>query len=193
MLDFLKGHIRISQPNPNEIAEKTEKVEKAAEMQLSKLMQDFLREKEASNITTSTVLFHQVCCEDFVECVGDMPATEVNKAVVRKYLEMQKQLPAQRKKNPRYAKKTIEQILKMEGRLPETRYFFQKSAPEQNIKSIEYHKSELKEEIQRSDIQLWWSRARKLRKTEETNERLDLVLEILLSEQMERRLVYWLI
>ena len=58
-----------SQPNPNEIAEKTEKVEKAAEMQLSKLMQDFLREKEASNITKSTVLFHQVCCEDFVECV----------------------------------------------------------------------------------------------------------------------------
>ena len=78
----------------------------------------------------------------------------------------------------------------MEGRLPETRYFFQKSAAEQNIKSIEYHKNELKEEIQRSDIQLWWSRARKLRKTEETSERLDLVLEILLSEQMERRLVY---
>ncbi|MGA0860444.1 MAG: tyrosine-type recombinase/integrase, partial [bacterium] len=109
-----------SQPNPNKIAEKTEKVEKAAEMQLSKLMQDFLREKEASNITTSTVLFHQVCCEDFVECVGDMPVTEVNKAVVRKYLEMQKQLPAQRKKNPRYAKKTIEQILKMKGVEPQS-------------------------------------------------------------------------
>ncbi|MDG2198114.1 MAG: hypothetical protein P8O70_14785, partial [SAR324 cluster bacterium] len=89
-----------SQPNPNEIAEKTEKVEKAAEMQLSKLMQDFIREKEASNITKSTVLFHQVCCEDFLECVGDMSATEVNKAVVRKYLEMQKKLPSQRKKNP---------------------------------------------------------------------------------------------
>ena len=81
-------------------------------------------------------------------------------------------------------------VSEMEGRVPENRYFFQKSASEQNIKSIEYHKSELKEEIQRSDIQLWWSRARKLRKTEETNERLDLVLEILLSEQMERRLVY---
>jgi hypothetical protein len=78
----------------------------------------------------------------------------------------------------------------MKGRAPETHYFFQKSAAEQNIKSIEYHKSELKEDISRSDIQLWWSRARKLRKTEETNERLDLVLEILLSEQMERRLVY---
>ena len=81
-------------------------------------------------------------------------------------------------------------VSEMEGRLPETRYFFQKSAAEQNIKSIEYHKNELKEDISRSDIQLWWSRARKLRKTEETNERLDLVLEILLSEQMERRLVY---
>jgi len=75
-------------------------------------------------------------------------------------------------------------VSEMEGRVPENRYFFQKSAAEQNIKSIEYHKNELKEEIQRSDIQLWWSRARKLRKTEETNERLDLVLEILLSEQM---------
>ena len=74
--------------------------------------------------------------------------------------------------------------------MPETRYFFQKSASEQNIKSIEYHKSELKEEIQRSDVSIWWNRARKLHKTEETNERLDLVLEILLSEQMERRLVY---
>ncbi len=50
-----------------------------------------------------------------MECVGDMPVTEVNKAVVRKYLEMQKKLPAQRKKNPRYAKKTIEQILKMKS------------------------------------------------------------------------------
>jgi len=80
-------------------------------------------------------------------------------------------------------------VIEMQGRLPETRYFFQKSAAEQKIKSIEYHKSELKEDISRSDIQLWWSRARKLRKTEETNERLDLVLEILLSEQMERRLV----
>ncbi|HBM53853.1 MAG TPA: hypothetical protein DDZ97_12210 [Deltaproteobacteria bacterium] len=81
-------------------------------------------------------------------------------------------------------------VSEMEGRMPETRYFFQKSAAEQKIKSIEYHKSELKEDISRSDIQLWWSRARKLRKTEETNKRLDLVLEILLSEQMERRLVY---
>ena len=81
-------------------------------------------------------------------------------------------------------------VNEMKGRLPENCYFFQKSAAEQNIKSIEYHKSELKEDISRSDIQLWWSRARKLRKTEETNERLDLVLEILLSEQMERRLVY---
>jgi len=81
-------------------------------------------------------------------------------------------------------------VSEMEGRVPENRYFFQKSAAEQNIKSIEYHKNELKEDISRSDIQLWWSRARKLRKTEETNERLDLVLEILLSEQMERRLVY---
>ena len=80
-------------------------------------------------------------------------------------------------------------VSEMEGRMPETRYFFQKSAAEQKIKSIEYHKSELKEDISRSDIQLWWSRARKLRKTEETNKRLDLVLEILLSEQMERRLV----
>jgi hypothetical protein len=42
----------------------------------------------------------------------------------------------------------------MEGRVPENRYFFQKSASEQNIKSIEYHKSELKEEIQRSDASL---------------------------------------
>ena len=74
--------------------------------------------------------------------------------------------------------------------MPETRYFFQKSAAGQNIKSIEYHKSELKEDISRSDVSLWWSRARKLRKTEETNQRLDLVLEILLSEQIERRLVY---
>ena len=74
--------------------------------------------------------------------------------------------------------------------MPENRYFFQKSAAEQKIKSIEYHKNELKEDISRSDISLWWSRAGKLRKTEETNERLDLVLEILLSEQMERRLVY---
>ena len=81
-------------------------------------------------------------------------------------------------------------VREMEGRMPETRYFFQKSAAERNIKSIEYHKSELKEGISRSDISLWWSRARKLRKTEETNERLDLVLEILLSEQIERRLVY---
>jgi hypothetical protein len=81
-------------------------------------------------------------------------------------------------------------VSEMEGRVPENRYFFQKSAAEQNIKSIEYHKSEMKEDISLSDIQLWWSRARKLRKTEETNERLDLVLEILLSEQMERRLVY---
>ena len=81
-------------------------------------------------------------------------------------------------------------VSEMEGSIPETRYFFQKSAAEQKIKSIEYHKSELKEDISRSDIQLWWSRARKLRKTEETNKRLDLVLEILLSEQMERRLVY---
>jgi hypothetical protein len=80
-------------------------------------------------------------------------------------------------------------VREMEGRLPENRYFFQKSAAERNIKSIEYHKNELKEDISRSDISLWWSRARKLRKTEETNERLDLVLEILLSEQMERRLV----
>ena len=81
-------------------------------------------------------------------------------------------------------------VSEMEGSIPETRYFFQKSAAEQKIKSIEYHKSELKEDISRSDIQLWWSKARKLRKTEETNERLDLVLEILLSKQMERRLVY---
>ena len=81
-------------------------------------------------------------------------------------------------------------VNEMEGRLPETRYFFQKSAAERYIKSIEYHKNELKEDISRSDISLWWSRARKLRKTEETNERLDLVLEILLSEQMERRLMY---
>ena len=81
-------------------------------------------------------------------------------------------------------------VSEMGGSIPETRYFFQKSAAEQKIKSIEYHKSELKEDISRSDIQLWWSRARKLRKTEETNKRLDLVLEILLSEQMERRLVY---
>jgi len=81
-------------------------------------------------------------------------------------------------------------VSEMQNRLPETRYIFQKSAAERNIKSIEYHKSELKEDISRSDIQLWWSRARKLRKTEETNKRLDLVLEILLSEQMERRLVY---
>ena len=81
-------------------------------------------------------------------------------------------------------------VSEMEGRLPENRYFFQRSAAERNIKSIEYHKSELKEDISRSDVSLWWSRARKLRKTEETNESLDLVLEILLSEQMERRLVY---
>jgi len=81
-------------------------------------------------------------------------------------------------------------VIEMKGRLPETRYFFQKSAAERNIKSIEYHKNELKEEIHRGDVSLWWSRARNLRKTEKTNERLDLVLEILLSEQMERRLVY---
>ena len=81
-------------------------------------------------------------------------------------------------------------VIEMEGRLPENRYFFQKSAAERNIKSIEYHKNELKEEIHRGDVSLWWSRARNLRKTEKTNERLDLVLEILLSEQMERRLVY---
>ena len=81
-------------------------------------------------------------------------------------------------------------VIEMKGRLPETRYFFQKSAAERNIKSIEYHKNELKEEIHRGDVSLWWSRARNLRKTEKTNERLDLVLEILLSVQMERRLVY---
>ena len=97
------------QSNPNE-----------ADILLSKLMKDFLKEKEASNITKSTVLFHQVCCEDFLECVGDMLATEVNKAVVRKYLEMQKKLPSQRKKNPRYAKKTIEQILKMKSVEPQS-------------------------------------------------------------------------
>ena len=56
-----------------------------------------------------------------------------------------------------------------------------------NLSSL---KNELKEEIHRGDVSLWWSRARNLRKTEKTNERLDLVLEILLSEQMERRLVY---
>ena len=81
-------------------------------------------------------------------------------------------------------------VHEMEGRLPETRYFFQKSAAERNIKSIEYHKKELKEDIHQGDISLWWNRARSLRKTEKTNERLDLVLEILLSEQMERRLVF---
>ena len=81
-------------------------------------------------------------------------------------------------------------VSEMEGRLPETRYFFQKSAAERNIKSIEYYKKELKEDIHQGDISLWWSRARSLRKTEKTNERLDLVLEILLSEQMERRLVF---
>ena len=81
-------------------------------------------------------------------------------------------------------------VREMEGRLPETRYFFQKSAAERNIKSIEYHKKELKEDIHQGDISLWWNRARSLRKTEKTNERLDLVLEILLSEQMERRLVF---
>ena len=35
-------------------------------------------------------------------------------------------------------------VSEMKGRLPETRYFFQKSAAERNIKSIEYHKNELK-------------------------------------------------
>ena len=40
--------------------------------------------------------------------------------MVRKYLEMQKKLPAQRKKNPRYAKKTIEQILKMKSVEPQS-------------------------------------------------------------------------
>ena len=37
-------------------------------------------------------------------------------------------------------------VIEMKGRLPETRYFFQKSAAERNIKSIEFNKNELKEE-----------------------------------------------
>ena len=37
---------------------------------------------------------------------------------------------------------------------PETSYFFQKSAAERNIKSIEYCKNELKEDVHRADIAL---------------------------------------
>ena len=59
----------------------------------------------------------------FLECTRDMSATEVNKAVVhksKKYLEIQKKLPAQRNKNLRYTRKTIEQIFKMKSVEPQS-------------------------------------------------------------------------
>ena len=42
----------------------------------------------------------------------------------------------------------------MEREIPEASYFFQKSAAKCNIKSIEYRKNELKEDVHRADIAL---------------------------------------
>mgnify|MGYP000013066963 FL=1 len=90
------------------------------DLRLSKLFKEFVEEKKQSGIRNQTLLFHQVCCQDFIECVGDLSLVEVNKSVVRNYLEIQKNLPPQRKKNPRYREKSIKQILQMKHVEPQS-------------------------------------------------------------------------
>lgn len=74
-------------------------------------------------------------------------------------------------------------------RLPRTDYFFQNSAPAP-IKRVEYHdhkklKEGLDEDIGHSALQYYQSRYRSLKHREDIKEKLNLIIELLLTDQRD--------
>ena len=77
------------------------------------------------------------------------------------------------------------------NRIPITNYFFQNSNP-RPVKKIEYHdekiKEDIDEDIHRSALLYYQSKYRALKNKDATNEKLNLILEILFSDMNNSKL-----
>ena len=56
-----------------------------------------------------------------IEIVGDLPVKTITKDIVISYINIQKKLPINRNKNPKYRGLTVEEILNLKGVKPKSR------------------------------------------------------------------------
>jgi len=87
---------------------------------LSKMTKEFLEERDGV-VGDKLHSEYKSIFEDLKEIIGDIPVKTITKEGVISYTNIQKKLPINRKKNPKYRDLTLEEILKLKNVTPQSR------------------------------------------------------------------------
>ncbi len=89
-------------------------------IKLSKLTDEFIDEKDGT-VGDKLLSEYKSVFEELIEIVGDLPVKTITKDIVISYINIQKKLPINRNKNPKYRGLTVEEILNLKGVKPQSR------------------------------------------------------------------------
>ena len=83
-------------------------------IKLSKLKDEFIDEKDGT-VGDKLLSEYNSVFEELIEVVGDLPVKTITKDIVISYINIQKKLPINRNKNPKYRGLTVEEILNLKN------------------------------------------------------------------------------
>ena len=86
----------------------------------SKMVKEFLEERDGV-VGNKLHSEYKSIFDDLMEIIGDIPVKTITKEGVISYTNIQKKLPINRKKNPKYRDLTLEEILKLKNVTPQSR------------------------------------------------------------------------
>ena len=86
----------------------------------SKMVKEFLEERDGV-VGNKLHSEYKSIFDDLMEIIGDIPVKTITKEGVISYTNIQKKLPINRKKNPKYRNLTLEEILKLKNVTPQSR------------------------------------------------------------------------
>ena len=87
---------------------------------MSKLKDEFIDEKDGT-VGDKLLSEYKSVFEELIEVVGDLPVKTITKDIVISYINIQKKLPINRNKNPKYRGLTVEEILNLKNVKPQSR------------------------------------------------------------------------
>ena len=89
-------------------------------IKLSKLTGEFIDEKDGT-VGDKLLSEYKSVFEELTEIVGDLPVKTITKDIVISYINIQKKLPINRNKNPKYRGLTVDEILNLKNVKPQSR------------------------------------------------------------------------
>ena len=97
---------------PKEIIETREQIESYGEL-ISEVKPKFIQFWSRRDNKPKTVLIYKTTIKHFIDIIGDIPIDAITSKTVFEYKEKFLQIPNRREQNPKYAGKTIAEILEM--------------------------------------------------------------------------------